>query len=71
MAKKGCQSAKLAVNFSVHQLNHPDVIRKIKKILNKIFVVSKDLEIEVTESIAVDDGIQIRETLNEIKKYGD
>lgn len=68
--RNGCKSIQLSVNFSAHQLKHPNVIRKIGNILEKTAVEPKYLEIEITESVAIDDAIQVKGTLKEIKNLG-
>lgn len=68
--EKGFKSIKLAVNFSAHQLNHPKVIKKIKEILERTSIEPHYLEIEITESVAIDSSIQVKDNLERIKNMG-
>lgn len=68
--EKGFKPIKIAVNFSVYQLSHPDIIEEIEEILERHSLEAKYLEIEITESLAMDKNHKIKETLEEMKKLG-
>ena len=67
---KGFKAMKIAVNFSVHQLNHPYIIKQIKEILDETGMEAEYLEIEITESAAIDIKGNIKETLEKIRSMG-
>jgi len=67
---KGFNSINMAVNFSVHQLNHPGMIEQIEDILEETSLQAKHLEIEITESLAMGTHGRINETLEDIKNLG-
>lgn len=67
---KGFKPVKMAVNFSGHQLNHPDIIQQIVEILEETSMPPKYLEIEITESVAMDHNDKVKERLNKIKEMG-
>lgn len=68
--EKGFNPIKIAVNFSVYQLNNPNIIELIKDILEESSIQAKYLEVEITESVATDTKGNMKETLEEIKKLG-
>ncbi len=68
--KQGLKPVKIAVNFSGHQLTHPEIIDQIKEILNKTAMPPEYLEIEITESVALDDSKAAKEALMQLKKLG-
>lgn len=68
--EKGFEPIKIAINFSVYQLNHPNIIDEIEKILDKTAIEAKYLEVEITESLAMDNNPKIKETLEKIKELG-
>lgn len=67
---KGFKPVKMAVNFSGHQLNHPDIIQQIVEILEETSMPPEYLEIEITESVAMDHNDKVKERLNKIKEMG-
>ncbi len=68
--EKGFNPIKIAVNFSVYQLNNPNIIELIKDVLEESSIQAKYLEVEITESVATDTKGNMKETLEEIKKLG-
>lgn len=68
--EKGLQPVKMAVNFSVHQFNDPTILEQIEVILEKTAIDPEDLEIEITESVAMNTKENIKESLKQIKKMG-
>ena len=67
---KGFKPIKIAVNFSVYQLNHPSIIEQIEDVLEKTSLQAKYLDVEITESLAMDTNGKIKETLETIKNLG-
>lgn len=67
---KGFKPIKMAVNFSGHQLNHPDIIQQIVEILSETSMAPEYLEIEITESVAMDHNHKVKERLDKIKEMG-
>lgn len=68
--EKGYKPIKIAVNFSVYQLSHPHIIEDIEEILERNSLEAKYLEIEITESLAMDKNEKIKEILKKMKKLG-
>lgn len=68
--EKGFSPIKIAVNFSGHQLNHPDIIEQIEEILENTAMPTEYLEIEITESVAMDHNDMVKERLSKIKEMG-
>lgn len=68
--EKSYKPIKIAVNFSVYQLSHPHIIKDIEEILERSSLEPEYLEIEITESLAMDKNPKIKKTLNEMKKLG-
>ncbi len=68
--EKGFKPIKIAVNFSGHQLNHPDIIQQIEEILEETMMPPEYLEIEITESVSMDQKDKIKNRLNKIKEMG-
>lgn len=67
---KGLKPVKIAVNFSAHQLNHPEIIEQIEEILEKTSMQPEYLEIELTESVAMGNNQKVRERLTKIREMG-
>lgn len=61
---------KVNVNLSVVQLLRNDIIRKIKKVLDDTRLDPKNLTLEVTESLAINDMDHMKRILSEIKALG-
>ena len=68
--QKGFKPIRMAVNFSVHQLNYPGITQQIEEVLESNSLEAKYLEIEITESTAMDHNGNIKETLEKIKDLG-
>lgn len=67
---KGFAPIKMAVNFSVIQLNHPRITDQIEDVLRATSLDAKYLELEITESTAMDANGVAKETLERIKSLG-
>lgn len=66
----GHPNYKVNVNFSVVQLLQNDVKGKIKKVLEETGLNPKNLTIEVTESLAINDLNYMKKVLGSIKELG-
>lgn len=61
---------KVNVNLSVIQLLQPDIVETIKKIIEETGIMPKNLTLEVTESLAINDMKRMKEILGSIKELG-
>lgn len=61
---------KVNVNLSVVQLLQNDIVKKIKDVLTSTRINPKNLRLEVTESLAINDMERMRQILGEIKELG-
>jgi len=60
----------LSVNVSAHQLHQGDIAALVKKTLQKYAIEGHLLELELTESVLIDDLEQCANTLHSITQYG-
>lgn len=60
----------IAVNFSAHQLNHRDLLSKLKKTLARFRLDHQHIEIELTESVAFNQSGSVSSMLNELDALG-
>ena len=51
----GLQGVSMAVNLSAHQLRAPDLLQQVAEALEKYALAGSDLELEITESVAMHD----------------
>ncbi|MBF8984111.1 EAL domain-containing protein [Lutibacter sp. B2] len=68
--KKGMGMKPIAINFSAKQLNDSNYIRFLEQELKEKNVESKDIEIEITESIFLDKKEETIEFLNQLRGLG-
>lgn len=61
---------KVNVNLSVVQLLQNDIVEKIHRVLEKSGIMPKNLTLEVTESLAVNDMGRMKRILADIRKLG-
>ena len=61
---------KINVNLSVIQLLQNDFVKKLRRILDKTKINPKNVTLEVTESLAINDMERIKKILDQIKKLG-
>lgn len=66
--EKGYEPVAVAVNISARQFQQPDFIDVVKKILKETKLDPQYLELEITESIAVEDIEHTIEVLNQLKE---
>ncbi len=67
---KGLPMIRMAVNLSIEQFRNPNLSNIVRELLDDTKVDPKSIELEITESIAIDNSINIITTLNELKSYG-
>ena len=62
--------SKIAINVSALQLREVDFIHRLKTLLKKYQVHPSLIEIEITESLFIEEGGELLQTLNQINKMG-
>jgi EAL domain-containing protein (putative c-di-GMP-specific phosphodiesterase class I) len=60
----------VAVNVSVPQFKTPDYAKTVMNTLEQYQVPSSKIELEVTESVVMDEIGSVIDTLDELKRYG-
>lgn len=68
--EKGYPPFEICVNISTIQLQHPDFIQTVKDTLEETGLEAKWLELEVTESILMEDTKILKQNLVDLKKLG-
>lgn len=68
--ESGHPNYKVNVNLSVVQLLQPDIVETVEKALADTGLSPKNLTLEVTESLAINDMDRMKEILNRIKALG-
>lgn len=66
----GWKHTHMSVNISVAQLNHPDVLDMLRRVLSKTKINPKFIDLEITESISMGDLDSNLALLNDIKSLG-
>lgn len=66
----GYPDYKINVNISVIQLLQPDFVARVKTILDKTHIQPKNVTLEVTESLAINDMNRMKTVLGKLKKLG-
>jgi diguanylate cyclase (GGDEF)-like protein len=66
----GFKQIRMAVNFSLHQLNDPNIVVQVEEILKEVSLPPNYLEIELTESIAMERSGKVGKTLKQLKDLG-
>ncbi len=61
---------KIAINVSSKQFNHPDFIMQLNYIINKNSINPKNLELELTESIILNDADIIANEMQKLRELG-
>ncbi|PSL40228.1 diguanylate cyclase/phosphodiesterase [Planomicrobium soli] len=67
---EGAPPFKICVNISPIQLQHPNFIPMVKSVLETTGLDAKWLELEVTESILIEDMKRLKECLTNLKELG-
>lgn len=60
----------IAVNISARQFKHPDFINQIDHVLRQTGIPPKALQLELTESIVMEDAEETIEKLNQLSSFG-
>lgn len=68
--EKGYPDYKVNVNLSVVQLLQPDIVEIVEKAIEETGIQPKNLTLEVTESLAINDMERMKEILGRIKALG-
>lgn len=66
----GLPQIRMAVNVSVNQFRNPDLVGQIKRILEETQLNPRYLELEITESIAINEANYIIDVMSNLKKLG-
>ena len=69
-ARNGCGNIPIAVNFSSHQFNQRDMVKGLSDSLGVYGIAPGDLEVELTESVAIQNGARLRSVLGELGELG-
>lgn len=69
-ADLGAPLVHVAVNLSVAELRHPDTAARVARVLNATGMNPRHLELEITESILLDNDSQTWRTLRELEALG-
>ncbi|MDN7242504.1 EAL domain-containing protein [Planococcus sp. N028] len=67
---QGYPPFKLCVNISTIQLQHPNFVQTVKDVLEETGLDAEWLELEVTESILMEDTKTLKESLSKLKELG-
>lgn len=60
----------IAVNISARQFKHPDFINQIDHVLRQTGIPPKALQLELTESIVMEDAEETIDKLNQLSRFG-
>ena len=69
-ATRACAIWSMSVNVSARQLRNPDLPQQVQRALENSGVPSARLEMEITESVAMEDPERTVETLRALKAIG-
>ena len=69
-SRAGFDDVSVAINMSSIQFNETDIVDQINNSIKRSGVNPQNIELEVTESLLLDDTVTIRDTLAQIKKMG-
>jgi len=67
---KGHMNASMAVNLSVAQLEHPDILEMLQRVMGESNIDPSYIELEITESIAMGDIEANLKRLEQIREMG-
>ncbi len=67
---KGYHFERIAVNVSVRQFTHPDFAEKVLAIVEEFDLTPNTLEIEITESLLMQDFEKLVKNLENLRKHG-
>lgn len=66
--REGLPTSPVAINLSVQQLEHGNIIQLLMEILNEFSLMPNDIELEITESMAMRESLSVMENLDALKK---
>ncbi|MEP0355113.1 MAG: EAL domain-containing protein [Paraglaciecola sp.] len=67
---RGFDSLRMAVNISMPQFRDPKFVETVKTIISKYGISPEKIELEITESVVMDEPHIVIEALQELKKFG-
>lgn len=67
---EGRSSVRMAVNVSAVQFRHPDFLLELHRIIEGSGADPRSLELEITESVAMEDAAYVRASLDAIRQHG-
>jgi diguanylate cyclase (GGDEF)-like protein len=70
LSEQGYQGLRMAVNISMPQFRDPSFIDSVKNIITKYGVEPDRIELEITESVVMDEPQIVIEALQELKLFG-
>jgi diguanylate cyclase (GGDEF)-like protein len=70
LIKKGYTHFKMSVNVSQAQFLHPEFLNSVRRAINDAAIPPELLDLEITESMAMEDPAFLMETLHQLKKIG-
>lgn len=68
--QQGIKDVRMAVNVSAVQFRQPDFLQRLKSIVNSSGIDPRCLELEITESVAMEYAAYVRATLEAIRNQG-
>lgn len=68
--KHGFNDLRMAVNISMPQFRDPEFINVVKKVITREGLAPARIELEITESIVMDEPHIVVEALHELKEFG-
>ncbi|SFR75322.1 PAS domain S-box-containing protein/diguanylate cyclase (GGDEF) domain-containing protein [Marinobacter daqiaonensis] len=66
----GHRDLRLAVNLSPAQVEHPEFVERLVAQLRLLHFPARNLEIEITENVIMNDLAQVSQTLRELARHG-
>ena len=70
LSNKGFTELRMAVNISMPQFRDPEFINVVKNVITKEGISPARIELEITESIVMDEPHIVVEALHELKEFG-
>jgi EAL domain-containing protein (putative c-di-GMP-specific phosphodiesterase class I) len=70
LSAQGYQNLRMAVNISMPQFRDPEFIDIVKNAILSNDLKPESIELEITESIVMDEPLIVIEALNELKEFG-
>jgi diguanylate cyclase (GGDEF)-like protein len=67
---QGFKDLRVAVNISMPQFRDPEFVNSVKNAVNKHQINPESLELEITESVVMDEPQIVVDALKELKKFG-